>query len=68
MRRLYLRSLQTYHFQTYYSILLNKYYGALSSSVDGYSLTSPYQNLGEKIKESMLPKAEQSEQYAYKTQ
>ena len=50
------------------AILLNKYYGALSSSVDGYSLTSPYQNLGEKIEESMLPKAEQSEQYAYKTQ
>lgn len=50
------------------AILLNKYYGALSSSVDGYSLTSPYQNLGEKIKESMLPQAEQSEQYAYKTQ
>lgn len=50
------------------AILLNKYYGALSGSVDGYSLTSPYQNLGEKIKESMLPKAEQSEQYAYKTQ
>ena len=38
------------------AILLNKYYGALSSSVDGYSLTSPYQNLGEKLKNPCCPK------------
>ena len=38
------------------AILLNKYYGTLSGSVDGYSLTSPYQNLGEKLKNPCCPK------------